>query len=146
MGKYSDFPDDCQVKMYCTIKCHEEERKLRTPKCLFCGGTNEDEDNFFKVPAKDCQMKLFCNETCFDKLQEKLGRKSEKACEKACDVCSEVKPVCTRLLTSNESIVEFCSDPCMSAFKYAQTLSTTQCFMCKAHFVSQLSSKVRKSK
>ena len=66
--------------------------------------------------------------------------------KKPCDVCSTESKIGAKLIVScNEAqgksvIIEFCSDPCMSAYKYAQTLATSKCYLCQNNFVSKISS------
>ena len=125
---------DGAIRNFCSAADLEEYKMMN---CLWCQSAGPGING--KIGKDKSQTRTFCNQDCFSEYSIEVGRKPASSKKRPCDVCSEVKKINVELFTvsdtNEEEIIEFCSDPCMSAFKYSQSLNTLPCDLCKKHFV-----------
>jgi hypothetical protein len=137
IGKYCE-RFDSKLKHFCSPKCLEDQN-ANTAKtgqiCLFCSKLGE---GFLAPIGEKGQFKNFCVQSCLDKYLSMIGQTSPEQQETIitpCAVCSEEKPVGAELVLSDEKVIQLCSNPCLSAFKYAQTCATSKCNLCRKNYV-----------
>jgi len=131
LGKYCvRFGSD--IKQFCSNVCLEDYKKgLKV--CSYCQKDISGGEGFLAPIGDKGQFKDFCEQSCLNKYEEMhLGKKPEKE-TLPCFVCKEEKLVEQEVLRV-ESVVKLCSQPCFSAFKFVNGVSTHTCDLCTKHF------------
>lgn len=131
LGKYCvRFGSD--IKQFCSNVCLEDYKKgLKV--CSYCQKDISGGEGFLAPIGDKGQFKDFCEQSCLNKYEEMhLGKKPEKE-TLPCFVCKEEKLVEQEVLRV-DSVVKLCSQPCFSAFKFVNGVSTHTCDLCTKHF------------
>ena len=130
-----------EVKHFCSRVCSAEFVK-RIKACAFCNKDLAKSNDSFMAPVGNQGMfKDFCSQDClikYEDLNEKetqvdFGKGSKVATVSkgnfACSVCSKVGPVKHEVRLESK-VHKLCSDPCLSAFQYANKLTMNTCDNC----------------
>jgi len=121
-----------EVKHFCSQMCNTEYEK-RMKLCAFCNADLAQSKDSFMAPLEDQgTFKDFCSQTC---LQAALASKDAQVSTSAtkgvhnCAVCGKNKPV-KHEFEHEDKVNMLCSDPCFSAFKYANKIILNSCDKC----------------
>ena len=126
-------------------KCYFTQNFLHFPHflqvCCYCQKDISNGDGFLAPIGNKGQFKDFCVQICLQKYEARQSGKPIEKETKQCKVCSESKPVGAELET-NDGTIELCSDPCLGAYKFANSLTdASTCDLCKKDFVNTLKTK-----
>ena len=131
-----------EVKQFCSSPCYSEFVK-RLKLCAFC---NKDlanmRDSFMAPVGTQGTFKDFCSQICLAKYEERnskdiqivgveRGQKTSTAPKGnfTCAVCGKTGPVKHEIRLEGKNN-RLCSDPCLSAFQYANKLTMNTCDNC----------------
>ncbi|KAL3881355.1 hypothetical protein ACJMK2_027804, partial [Sinanodonta woodiana] len=128
------------VKQFCSSPCYSEFVK-RLKLCAFCNkDLSSSPDSFMAPVGTQGTFKDFCSQVCLKKFEEKNNKEVELVGMErghrgapqgnfTCAVCSKVGPVKHELKLEGK-LNRLCSDPCFSAFQYANKLTMNTCDNC----------------
>ena len=131
LGKYSAHCEKL-LKLFCSPTCLEDQMDEEKVCCLIC---DEPGTGYFEVQGDKGLVKFQCSRDCFEDYAQLKGKKGQKRPMIKCAVCGEEKTHATSLMQNGKE-KKFCGDPCLSAYKYAQSLNCEKCDFCKCDFVS----------
>lgn len=110
------------------------EFKKRVKNCGGCGkDIQHDAAAFINVSKQSSgvtEVKGFCSRTCLAKLNSESVSAGSRERSATCSVCAKVAPV-RREVSLGGVMHHLCSDPCFSAFRYANKLPTDVCDECQ---------------
>ena len=137
-GKYR-FTTEERSESFCAAKCLDEF-KANQEFCFWCSKAAGKGVISEGLGQDKSQPRTFCNQPCCNDFGIFVGRKKAATAKKRpCDVCSEEKVMKAKLIDTNgkseEIVLEFCAETCMSAYKYAKSLQSLQCDLCTRNFV-----------
>uniref|UniRef100_A0A0K2TUK9 Putative LOC101855726 [Aplysia californica] n=1 Tax=Lepeophtheirus salmonis TaxID=72036 RepID=A0A0K2TUK9_LEPSM len=126
------------IKQFCSNMCLEEYKKgLKV--CCYCQKDISGGEGFLAPIGDKGQFKDFCIQACLNRYEAlHMGKVQEKEVL-PCAVCSDSKPIEVELFMKDSSYtgsglktktVKLCSNPCFSAFKFANSLDTSNCDFC----------------
>lgn len=116
MGKYC-VRFGFELRQFCRSACLDVFKKgLKV--CSYCQKDVEKSDEFL-APING-QFKDFCSRKCMRCYEQIFNAK--KAPIKPCAVCNNSKPVKVEV-SIDDNIVNFCSNPCFSAFKFVNNIT-----------------------
>lgn len=130
------------IKQFCGSACQVEFKK-RLKLCAFCNKDLSKVPDSFMAPAGgQATFKDFCSQTCLTKFEEKSNKDVEiigveskaKTVPKTlansnCAVCSKFGSIKHEVKFEGK-VHKLCSDPCFSAFQYANKLTMNTCDNC----------------
>ncbi|XP_053396279.1 zinc finger MYM-type protein 3-like isoform X5 [Mercenaria mercenaria] len=136
-----------EVKHFCSTNCNNDYVK-RMKLCAFCNKDLAQSTDSFMAPVGET-FKDFCSQNCLQKFEEKnnkdveivgvqKGQKASKAPKGnfICAVCGKVGPV-KHEFKLDSKVNRLCSDPCFSAFQYANKLTLNTCDNCGTNLNSE---------
>ncbi len=132
MGKYC-VRFGSKIKQFCSNICLEDHKKgLKV--CCFCQKDLFGGEGFLAPIGDKGQFKDFCAQPCLQRYEELyLGKEPPPVPTVACAVCRQTKRGEVELLRLDDS-VRLCSEPCASAYKFANNIKVAKCFTCKRDF------------
>ena len=147
-GKYSFRCDSAELKQFCTVKCLEQWKAINEIEkdCLFCQGPVQLKESggpgvVVGVGHDKSLPRPFCSSDCLDQYNLTVGKKKMESwsvgpVRKACHSCAEDQVVYTKLINDDASLLEFCSDSCLTTYKFSKDLTTLHCACCSKHFIT----------
>lgn len=131
-----------EVKQFCSDQCQLKFKK-RQKICECCQKDLKNcEDAFVAPVGNDGTFKDFCSQSCLQKYEDKTNRDVEivgvDRAQKSqvlpkgnfqCAVCGKSAPVQHEIKLDGK-MNRLCSDPCFSAFQYANKLTMNTCDNC----------------
>lgn len=133
MGKYC-VRFGFEVRQFCRSECLNEFKKgLKV--CSFCQrDIGPDEPGFLAPVGDKGQFKDFCTQICMKKYEEVITPSNRRKVHNAiCAVCTVEKPARIQVLLDNKEL-NFCTNPCLSAFKFVNNVVADPCGMCCKQF------------
>ncbi|XP_067674196.1 zinc finger MYM-type protein 3-like isoform X2 [Haliotis asinina] len=126
-------------KTFCSAKCSNEYKK-RLRLCAFCQKDLATVSDSFCAPVDTNKFLDFCSKNCLKKYEEKTsdveiigvestGKKGTGQGNR-CAVCAKSGQM-KHNVKLNGVMNRLCSDPCLSAFQYANKLGMNTCDNCK---------------
>jgi zinc finger MYM-type protein 2/3/4 len=110
------------------------EFKKRVKHCGGCGkDIQHDATAFINVSKQSSgvtEVKGFCSRACLAKMNSDAVNSGSRERSAPCSVCSKVAPV-RREISLGGVVHHLCSDPCFSAFRYANQLPADVCDECQ---------------
>lgn len=130
------------VKSFCSNPCYNEFKK-KQKVCSFCQkDLSTAPDSFMAPVGPQGTFKDFCTQVCLQNYEEKSNKDLEiTGVDRAlkskvlpegdftCAVCSKVGPA-KHEIKLEKKLNRLCSDPCLSAFQYANKLTMNTCDNC----------------
>ncbi|XP_041353937.1 zinc finger MYM-type protein 3-like isoform X2 [Gigantopelta aegis] len=124
-----------EIRLFCANKCLQEFKK-RLRLCAYCQTDLAGCPDSFSAPIGPQTFREFCSQTCLKKFEDKsndveiIGFESSKPKTAAkCSVCHKISTV-KHNIKLNGVLNRLCSDPCLSAFQYANKLAMNTCDNC----------------
>ncbi|KAL5009829.1 hypothetical protein ScPMuIL_012134 [Solemya velum] len=131
-----------EVKGFCSNACYNEFKK-KQKVCSFCQkDLSSAPDSFMAPVGPQGTFKDFCTQVCLQNYEEKSNKDIEiTGVDRAlkskilpegdftCAVCSKVGPA-KHEIKLEKKLNRLCSDPCLSAFQYANKLTMNTCDNC----------------
>ncbi|XP_061176722.1 zinc finger MYM-type protein 4-like isoform X2 [Saccostrea echinata] len=131
-----------EVKQFCSNNCYVEFKK-RQKLCECCQkDISKSTDAFVAPVGKEGTFKDFCSQLCLQKYEDKTNcdveivgvEKAQKSKvlpkgEFPCSVCKKHSTVKHEIRLEGK-VHRLCSDPCFSAFQYANKLTMNSCDNC----------------
>ncbi|XP_052241686.1 uncharacterized protein LOC127851818 isoform X3 [Dreissena polymorpha] len=133
-----------ELKHFCSEGCHADFLK-KTKFCAYCNKDLSTVTNSFMAPVDDMgHFKDFCGQVCLQNFEIKNKEGGEttegtkwksvkvQAGNHSCAVCNRmaVPKHCLQQDNSSDKFSLLCSDPCLSAFKYANKIELSCCDQC----------------
>lgn len=129
MGKYC-VRFGFELRQFCRSACLDTFKKgLKV--CSYCQKDVSKNEEFL-APING-QFKDFCSRKCM-KCYEQIFN-SKKPPVKMCAVCNNSKPVRVEVIIDRD-VVNFCSNPCFSAFKFVNNINPGEFSFCFVFFCS----------
>lgn len=136
------------VKQFCCNNCYIEFKK-RQKLCECCQkDISKSVDAFVAPVGKEGTFKDFCSQSCLQKYEDKTNcdveivgvERAQKSKtlpkgEFPCSVCKKHSTVKHEILLEGKTH-QLCSDPCLSAFQYANKLTLSSCDNCGTYCYS----------
>lgn len=125
-----------EIKQFCGTQCHAQFKK-RLKVCCYCQKDLTNVSDSFMAPVgwEQGVFKDFCSPSCLQKYEEKnnkdveiIGVEQSKK-RLPCAVCGKVWLVKHEVKFEGK-VHKMCSDPCLSAFQYANKLTMNTCDNC----------------
>ncbi|XP_070190114.1 zinc finger MYM-type protein 2-like [Littorina saxatilis] len=126
-----------EVRPFCSNRCYADY-KLRMRLCAFCQKDLATATDSFSAPVgSEGSFKDFCSQPCMKKYEDLLNTDVEiirveggkpRGINK-CSVCQK-NEVTKHAVKYNGVVSNLCSDPCLSAFQYANKLNMNPCDFC----------------
>lgn len=122
------------VRQFCRSECLNEFKK-GVKVCSYCQmDIGADEPGFLAPVGEKGQFKDFCTQICMKKYEEVTTPPAKRRVHNAiCAVCQIDKPARIQVVLDNKEL-NFCTNPCLSAFKFVNNVVSDQCGMCCKHF------------
>lgn len=136
------------VKQFCCNNCYTEFKR-RQKLCECCQkDISKSVDAFVAPVGKEGTFKDFCSQSCLQKYEDKTNcdveivgvERAQKSKtlpkgEFPCSVCKKHSTVKHEILLEGKTH-QLCSDPCLSAFQYANKLTLSSCDNCGTYCYS----------
>lgn len=136
------------VKQFCCNNCYIEFKR-RQKLCECCQkDISKSVDAFVAPVGKEGTFKDFCSQSCLQKYEDKTNcdveivgvERAQKSKtlpkgEFPCSVCKKHSTVKHEILLDGKTH-QLCSDPCLSAFQYANKLTLSSCDNCGTYCFS----------
>lgn len=125
-----------EVRPFCSSRCFNDY-KQRMRLCAFCQKDLQGAKDSFSAPVgSEGAFRDFCTQACMKKYEDLLQSDVEiirvekgKAQQNTCSVCQKME-LSKHTVKYNQKIHHLCSDPCLSAFQYANKLDMSACDQC----------------
>ncbi|WAR08908.1 ZMYM2-like protein [Mya arenaria] len=141
-----------EVKHFCSLICNTEFSK-RIKLCAFCNNDLSMKKDSFMAPVGDNALfKDFCSQTCLQSFEAKNKKDLElvgiqkgqtvpgaAVGTSSCTVCGKMSQI-KHEFKLDSKLYRLCSDPCFSAFKYANKITMNNCDNCNACLFGDASS------
>ncbi|KAL8595304.1 hypothetical protein ACOMHN_020057 [Nucella lapillus] len=128
-----------QIRPFCSARCYSDYKRV-TKLCTFChSDLGKVPDSFSAPVGYDATFKEFCSQHCMKQFEKLINSdveimKVEQLKQRGSTKCS----VCRKMEKTKHAIKfsgvihNLCSDPCLSAFRYANKLDLNTCGHCNA--------------
>lgn len=137
MGKYC-VRFGFNVQQFCRSECLDQyKRNLKC--CTYCQNDITSADDSLVAPVGEkMQYKDFCSQQCKKKYEDVITPYHKRRFATAlCAVCNTSKPARIQVAIEGRDM-NFCSNPCFSAFKFVNNVNTDPCGMCQKQFERRL--------
>lgn len=123
-----------EVRQFCRSECLTEYKK-GVKVCSYCQmDIGADEPGFLAPVGEKGQFKDFCTQVCMKKYEEATTPPAKRRVHNAiCAVCQVEKPARIQMALDNKEL-NFCTNACVSAFKFVNNVVTDECGMCCKQF------------
>ncbi|KAK7493034.1 hypothetical protein BaRGS_00015764 [Batillaria attramentaria] len=125
-----------EVRPFCSSRCYNDY-KQRMRLCSFCQkDLGSAKDSFSAPVGSEGAFRDFCTQACMKKFEDLLSNDVEiirveqsKTQRNKCSVCQKTE-LSKHTVKYNQKVHHLCSDPCLSAFQYANKLDMSACDHC----------------
>lgn len=137
MGKYC-VRFGFNIQQFCRSECLDQYKK-NLKSCTYCqNDIGPGEEVVVSAVGEKMQIRDFCSETCEKKYKEVITPQHKRRFPVAlCAVCNTSKPARIQVLIEGKEM-NFCKNPCFSAFKFVNNVSADPCGMCHKQFERRL--------
>ncbi|XP_076466800.1 zinc finger MYM-type protein 3-like [Babylonia areolata] len=125
-----------QIRPFCSSRCHSDYIQRRL--CTYCQNDLASSKDSFSAPVgSDGAFKEFCSQWCMKQFESMLSadveiikvEQGKQRGSKKCSVCQKMEKT-KHVIKYTGKVHNLCSDPCMSAFRYANKLDLKTCDLC----------------
>ncbi|XP_055387777.1 zinc finger MYM-type protein 3 isoform X1 [Condylostylus longicornis] len=121
-----------EICQFCCATCLDKYKKS-LKNCSYCQKDISKTSEGFLAPVGDNeQFKDFCSQNCMKKY-DILTNPKKKIRNEQCSVCNNKKVAYVDLFIDGREI-NFCSNPCFSAFKFVNNVAPDKCNLCSKYF------------